>query len=227
MTNDVGRVPLAPGSQGFAPQPATPSSPVGADPSRKAMLPNTTYASCPICHGSRVAFDGPCSTCLDPEPALARKVLERLTREQMAYLRAYGHTLAYQPVSKAEHDAHQCELWVEDDDGVLDNDTYEDWLFPPTRHWFGSGQMRFGPCGEAYFISYNPLGLLLRECLMAGADAVVPHSTPRDSDGSGEASETRSGSTVGDSAGCEASPTPDRDHLLKTKDAGRGGGQGG
>jgi len=141
------------------------------------MLPNTTYVSCPICFGTRIAFDAPCRTCADPDPAIARKVLERLSPEQMAFLRAYGHTLANQPITKAEQDAHRCEYWIEDDDGVYD-DGYEGiWLIEPTRHWFAGGKMRFGPCGEGYFINYNPLGLLLRECLMAGADAIVPHSS--------------------------------------------------
>jgi len=148
-----------------------------AKPAADRMLPNTVYASCHICYGSRVAFDEPCRTCADPDPVAARKVLERLTVEQMTFLRAYGHTLAYQPVTKAEQDANKCELWVEDDDGVLD-DSYEGgWLISPTKLWFGGGMMRFGPCGSGYFIKYNPLGLLLRECLMSGADAMVPSSS--------------------------------------------------
>lgn len=143
------------------------------------MLPNTAYASCPLCYGSRTVSDGPCTSCADPDPVRARKVLEQLTPDQMAFLRAYGHTLAKQPLTLAEHNSHQCEYFVEEWDGQFDEDA-EIWIIPNTRHWFASGEMRFGPCGEGYFIRYNPLGLLLRDCLMYGADAVVPHSLSAD-----------------------------------------------
>lgn len=38
MDNDTGRVASPPGSQGSAPQPAAPSSPIGADPSRAPVF---------------------------------------------------------------------------------------------------------------------------------------------------------------------------------------------
>lgn len=162
-------------------------------PSR-GMLHRTIYHSCIICHGTGRAFDADCRSCTDPDPVLARKVLERLRPPQMAFLRAYGHTLAEQPVTGEEWDAHLIEFYVEDDDGVWDDDGL---IFPPTRYWFASGHCRMGPCGFATFIRYNPLGLLLRECLMAGADG---HVAPCDSDG------PRMAETNADSARGEAGP---------------------
>lgn len=149
-------------------------------------LPNATYLSCPICYGSRVAFESECRSCADPDFRVARFVLERLRPEQIALLRAYGHTLAQQPVDDYPKSV---EFFVEADDGEWDEDL-EGWLVPPTRHWFASGRMRFGPCGAASFVSYNPLGLLLRECLMAGADAAVPSYSPEDTQPSPAAADT-------------------------------------
>jgi hypothetical protein len=133
----------------------------------------TIYASCPICHGSRTALGGACSWCADPDPVLARKVLERLTIPQMGFLRAYRHTLAEQPVTLAEQKAHFVEYFVEDDDSAWD-EASDEILWPATRLWFASGRMSFRYGSASYFIRYNPLGLLLRECLMCGADAMVP-----------------------------------------------------
>ncbi|WP_066723453.1 hypothetical protein [Sphingomonas pituitosa] len=143
---------------------------------RRGMLPAVTYFSCIICHGTGEAFGGECTSCTDPDIGVARFVLERLTVEQMAFLRAYGHTLAYQPVTRSEERAHSCEYWVEADDGEWSEDRMN-WIIPPTRHWFGSGMSKSGPGGGAYFIKYNPLGLVLRECLSAGAGACLPHYT--------------------------------------------------
>jgi hypothetical protein len=162
-----------------------------SEPAAEAIFSQTIYASCPICHGARSTTFGPCTTCADPEPAKARRVLERLSVAQMAFLRAYRHTLAAQPLTKEEHDALCIEYFVEENDGEFD-DELDIWLVPNTRIWFASGQCRFGPCGSAYFIRYNPLGLLLRECLMAGADALVRHeaSKPPTANG-GEKAELR------------------------------------
>lgn len=178
---------------------AVSSVPVGI-PSA-GMLPHTTYHSCYICFGTRVAFGEACRTCADPDPAVARYVIERLHPDQMAFLRAYGHTLAQQPL--AEGDYPSIEFFVEADDGVFDEDaeSYDEtmWLVPPTRHWFAGGMSRFGPCGTKHFIHYNPLGLLLRECLMAGADAAVPQSRPAQAMAA-RSGETGTGSTVGNGA---------------------------
>jgi hypothetical protein len=162
------------------------SHPSGAEPvpvSGKAgianagMQPNVTYLSCPLCHGSRETSFGKCISCADPDPTRVRWMLERLTAEQIDFIRAYGHTLAKQPVTEAEYDAHSCEFYVEDWDGEYDED--EDiWLIPNTRYWFAGGQHRMGPCGNASFINYNPTGLLLRECLMCGADSALPSMYP-------------------------------------------------
>ncbi len=138
------------------------------------LFPETVYASCHICHGTREAFGAPCTSCADPDLAVARIALERLTPAQMAFLRAYGHTLAEQPVTAAEYDAHQIEFFVGMGDAVYDDDD-GDLLVPETRHWFAGGHFIIGAgARRAAFIRYNPLGLLLRECLMAGADANVP-----------------------------------------------------
>lgn len=162
------------------------------DPSRSSissagMLGSTVYASCPICFGSRVALGGQCITCADPDVKVARRVLEQLTPEQMTFLRSFGHTLAYQPIDGAEWDHHRESLYVEADDGEYDEER-EDWLIPPTRHWIGAMGCRMGPCGWLTFIRYTTLGVLLRECLMAGAAAHVRHSTA-------SAIEARSGET--------------------------------
>ena len=155
------------------------------------MLPNITYLSCTLCYGTRTTKWGPCTSCADPDPVLARWMLERLSEQQIDFLRAYSHTLADQPVTGAEYDSHTCQFWIEDSDGVWDEDA-EFWLIPNTKHWFASGMHRFGPNGSASFIRYNPMGLLLRECLMCGADANVPHMYPaRDA----QAIEARSGET--------------------------------
>lgn len=138
----------------------------------------TVLSSCTICHGSGTwsysttddEKSEPCSSCASPDPVLARKVLALLTPAQMAFLRRFEHTLANQPITAAEWDAVP-RMYVEDDDGVIDDD-WNGYLIPPTRHWFAGGRASLGPgAGIATFVSYNPLGLLLRECLMAGADA--------------------------------------------------------
>ena len=154
-----------------------PVSPLRASIPDAGMLPNITYLSCGLCHGTRETKWGPCSSCADPEPALARWMLERLKEQQIDFLRAYSHTLAYQPITKAEYERFTCEYFVEADDGVWDEDA-EMWLIPNTSHWFASGMHRYGPHGAASFIRYNPMGLLLRECLMCGAGAMLPHMYP-------------------------------------------------
>jgi hypothetical protein len=148
-----------------------------AAPANAGMLPNITYLSCPICYGSRQWSGGACSSCADPDPARVRWMLPRLTAEQIDFLRAYGHSLAAQPVTDAEYDAHRCEFYVEDDDGEFDEDAGI-WLIPNTRHWFAGGEHRMGPAGNVSFIRYNPTGLLLRDCLMAGAGAELPSMYP-------------------------------------------------
>ena len=149
------------------------------DGSSQSGIPNAlfspmVYLSCPICFGSRQAFSEPCRTCADPNPVVARKVLQRLREDQMRFLRAFAHTLANQPVTGAEWDEFAlCDFYIEDDDGVDDPDDYA-WLVPPAKIWFASSQasLRYGSI--ATFVRYNPLGLLLRECLIAGADAMLP-----------------------------------------------------
>lgn len=141
------------------------------------MLPNITYLSCPLCYGARQTDLGPCQSCADPDRQRVRWMLARLSADQIDFLRAFEHTLAEQPVTDTEHDTHRCEFFVEGSDGVWDEQD-EFWLIPNTRHWFASGMFHSGPCGNGSFIRYNPAGLLLRECLMAGAIAEVPHMYP-------------------------------------------------
>lgn len=129
-------------------------------------------SSCFICFGASVwgdqAYACHCRAAI--EPATVRKVLMLLTVPQMAFLRAFEHTLASQAVTKEEYEAHQVEFWVEDDDAV--HDGYE-LLIPASKIWFAGGQHSMGPQhdGIKSWIHYNPLGLALRECLMAGASA--------------------------------------------------------
>jgi hypothetical protein len=104
-------------------------------------------------------------------------MLERLQPDQIDFLRAFGHTLARQPVTETEWQQYRCEYFVEDDDGEPHLD-FSGWLVPPSRRWFASGCTRSGPCGWVSFIQYNPVGLLLRECLMCGAGAVLPQMYP-------------------------------------------------
>jgi len=144
-----------------------------------AMHP-TAAASCIICYGSKTwetnAGTEECRSCVEPDVLLVRKVLNMLTPPQMAFLRAYGHTLAYQPVTPEEHDA-QPALYVENDDAVWEDAGdmgYNDPIIPATQHWFASGWARLAHGGVGSWIKYNPLGLALRDCLMAGSDAAVP-----------------------------------------------------
>ena len=164
----------SPDGSGYSAEPE-PSCTVSAVPvSIPNALPNATYFSCRICHGSRVAFGETCRSCADPDPAIVRFALERLTPDQMAFLRTYGHTLAEQPVAEYPHDI---QMFVSADDGIWDEE-FDGWIVPHTEHWFASGHLKFGPAGNASFVRLNPLGLVLRECLMAGADCNVPHYVP-------------------------------------------------
>lgn len=149
-----------------------------ADPDAAAYVRPLTAleASCIICHGA--GFWGgehayPCQ-CREPvDPVKVRKMLMRLTVEQMAFLRRFEHTLAYQPVTAVEWDASCVAFYVEDDDAVIDEEGDYGVLIPATRHWFASGQASMGPQhdGIKTWIKYNPTGLALREALMAGATA--------------------------------------------------------
>ena len=143
------------------------------------LLPNITYLSCPLCKGTRKSgADGePCTSCEDPDLARVRWMLPRLTVAQIDFLRAFEHTLADQPVTKAEYDAHGCELFV-DDEQTGEQDYDGNWVFEPQRHWFASGMAHSGPCGNCTFIRYTPTALMLREALICGATALIPHMYP-------------------------------------------------
>lgn len=135
---------------------------------------NALIASCGVCRGTKIAFGDTCRTCQAPDPVIARRVLGMLSSQQIELLRAFEHTLAYQPLTEAEFTAIRCEFWVEDDDALRDLDT-DAVIAPGTRHWF-AGAMSRSQAGEStfsHFIHYSPLGLLLRNCLMPGADAGV------------------------------------------------------
>lgn len=132
-------------------------------------------ASCPLCFGSGAlgtAEPYPCNCRRPVEAATIRKMLMRLTVEQMAFLRRFEHTLADQPVTAEEYGSPSVEFFVEDDDAVI-NDDYDAILIPATQHWFAGSKMGGGPQHEGwkYWIHYNPNGLALREALMAGATA--------------------------------------------------------
>jgi hypothetical protein len=135
---------------------------------------NALLVSCGLCQGTKIAFDGECQSCKAPDPALARRVLGMLRSQQIELLRAFEHTLAYQPLTEAEFKAIRCEFWVEEDDVLRDLDT-DAVIAPGTRHWFAGSWSRSqsGETTFSHFIRYNPLGLLLRTCLMPGADAGV------------------------------------------------------
>lgn len=126
-------------------------------------------ASCIVCHGGGVWGDRayPCNCRAVIEPAQVRKVLGLISVEQMAFLRAYQHSLAYQLISDDEFKAHRCEYWVEEDDAVIDG---YDLLIPATKIWFASGRSisREYHTDWQHWIRYNPLGLALRECLLCG-----------------------------------------------------------
>lgn len=172
MNEDMG-VALSSERRSAAPSGLSPCGSQAEPAVTNAWFSPTIYLSCPICFGSREAFGEQCRRCADPEPALARKVLERLRSGQVRFLRSFGHTLSYQPVTAAEWDEFRlCDFYIEDDDGVNDPNDYA-WRIPPTRHWFAGSQvsMRYGSL--ATYVHYNPLGLMLRECLMAGADAAL------------------------------------------------------
>ncbi len=142
------------------------------------LLPNITYLSCPLCQGTRKIFDDqPCSQCADPDIARVRWMLPRLSVGQIDFLRAFEHTLADQPVTREERAAFPFDLFVEDEQsGEQDYDG--EWFVPQKAYWFASGHAHSGPCGNGEFIRYNPTGLLLRECLMVGATAYIPHMYP-------------------------------------------------
>lgn len=174
MAKDLG---VAASPPGHSNEPASGLAAIAGSVPNAGMLPNITYLSCPLCLGTRETATGPCSTCADPDLARVRWMLERLSADQIDFLRAYGHTLAKQPVTAEEYDAHRCELYVEDWDGEYDEE--EDfWVIPNTCYWFASGEHRMGPHGNCSFIRYNPAGLLLRECLKFSATAEVPHMYP-------------------------------------------------
>ncbi len=132
-------------------------------------------ASCIICHGAGVWGDqsDPCHCREQVGPATLRKMLTLLTVEQIAFLRAFEHTLALQPVTAEEWQAHQAEFFVEEDDAVYDQADGYTVLIPATKLWFASGQASMAPQhdGIKQWIRYNPNGLALREALMAGATA--------------------------------------------------------
>lgn len=140
----------------------------------------TTFnQSCPLCHGTRIMLDKyPCSSCEEPDFARVRWMLPVLSGAQIRFLRAFEHTRANQCVTKEEYDnICRIEYFVEGDDAVYDDATY-DILVPATRYWFASGELNnSAPGGEwHYFIRYNPAGLHLRRCLMAGANARQTHA---------------------------------------------------
>ncbi|MBO9380087.1 hypothetical protein GG804_25285 [Sphingomonas histidinilytica] len=128
---------------------------------------------CTLCHGLGVwGSDNADCLCREiPDPARVRQVLMLLDVSQIAFLRAFEHTLADQPVTKDEWDTHLTEFWVEDDDAVVDG--YEV-LVPATKIWFAGGRAS-SPAGSSefsYWINYTPLGLALRHCLLGlSADA--------------------------------------------------------
>jgi hypothetical protein len=137
-------------------------------------------ASCHLCFGKGVLSypncdDTICNCRKVADVATIRRMLMLLTVDQMAFLRAFEHTLAYQPVTPAEWDgvcAHG--FYVEEDDAVISDD-FSELLVPATKYWFASGMSHMGPSrnGIGLWIHYNPTGLALRECLMAGATAMV------------------------------------------------------
>lgn len=133
-------------------------------------------SSCVICFGTGIwkgAVEESVCQCRKVEPVeILRRMLMLLTVEQMAFLRRFEHTHAYQPVTGDEWDASCVQFYVEEDDAVID-DNYEHILIPATRYWFASGMAHMGPShdGVKSWIQYNPTGLALRECLMAGASA--------------------------------------------------------
>lgn len=135
----------------------------------------TVAASCIICAGTKVWKWGdteePCRSCADPDALLVRRVLGMLEPKHMAFLRAYNHTLAYQPVTPEEWDTHT-RFFVDDDDAVIDEGCHEV-LMPATSHWFGGGMARMAHGSIGVWHRYTPLGLALRDCLMAGSDAAV------------------------------------------------------
>lgn len=173
-----------------------------------AIFSPVVYLSCPICYGSREAFGEECRTCADPDLVKARKVLQQLRDDQMRFLRAFGHTLANQPVTGEEWDEYAlCQFWIEDDDGVDDPNDYG-WLIPPTKIWFASSQASIHYGSLVTSIRYNPLGLLLRECLMAGADAMLPAPASVDTRRMAETGEA-TGSVRSTSGAVAEGQTPD------------------
>ena len=143
------------------------------------LLPNITYLSCPLCHGAREIFDKPCNRCSDPDIGRLRWMLPRLTVDQIDMIRFFEHTLAEQPFTNEERKNHRCEYFVEDEQtGELDIEDGVGWLVPPDRYWFASGRYSSGPCGNGGFFQFNATGLLLRECLMTAATAIIPHMYP-------------------------------------------------
>lgn len=141
------------------------------------MTHPTVAMSCRICFGTQKTSWGPCTTCAEPSPLLVRKVLALLQPKHMVFLRAMHHTLANQPVIGDEWDAlGQHGFYVEDDDAVWDDDDYfgeHGPLIPATKYWFAGGEAHIAHGEIKMWIHYTPLGLALRECIMAGADAGV------------------------------------------------------
>ena len=134
-----------------------------------------TESSCIICFGTGEwgqETKSPCH-CREPvDPVVIRRMLMLLSVEQMAFLRRFEHTLAQQLVTAEEFGSPSVPFFVEEDDAVISDD-FEHILIPATQYWFASGRMSGGPQhdGWKHWIQYNPNGLALRECLMAGATA--------------------------------------------------------
>lgn len=142
----------------------------------KNIFATATYRSCPVCHGKRKNTVGESifdCICIEPDLSAARQALALITPRQMAFLRYYEHTLAKQPVTREEYDLHKIEFYVDLGDGEWDIE-FDRELVPTTKIWFASGEHQMGCAGEISFIRYNTMGLLLRKCLMSGADASVP-----------------------------------------------------
>ncbi|EQA97321.1 hypothetical protein [Sphingobium sp. HDIP04] len=143
------------------------------------ILNERLAATCYLCFGKKTlpGGDRPCN-CAEPVgPEVVRYCLDRLTMDQMAFLRFGAHTLAMQPWTEEDWKAHNVELFVERDDAVYADPPYDGYeapiLVPATQHWFGSGMMSFGPGvqpGGRYYLQYRPLGLFLREALICAVD---------------------------------------------------------
>ena len=143
------------------------------------VLNDRLSATCYLCFGAKVLYESktPCN-CADPvDPAVVRFCLDRLTVEQMTFLRFGAHTLAMQPWTEEDQKAHKGEFFVGCGDEVYAEGEYDGYepviLVPETQHWFASGMMHFGPEvqeGGRYYFQYRPLGLFLREALICAVD---------------------------------------------------------